>query len=325
MSLAIHGEAFAICKGSMMNFFTDVNWECFLPVRIGANVMGGNATDAPGSSDTPGCYCKTDSGLLVGLSVGFWEHSRLVETVKDPLCFPVLGAGMGSGYELSGGTTSSRVTNDGGDTGFQQAHYYTFPVWGLLNLFTDSGCLEQNAFDLAQITEPDRSWTDDAWAFLVNPEAGLFGNMVTQLSCIADSVASTLAYPLDPMYWCAGTWGGMYPAVGTSSQSDPTAKNALLASRMLFKMTREGILRDTATNACSSNGVVVPILVKSHARLQIAKPRRGNNCVPIGQATALWGSAKNPPMGTASNAPDNFVWVVTRARKCCIGYNIDGK
>jgi conjugal transfer pilus assembly protein TraU len=63
-------------------------------------------------------------------------------------------------------------------------------------------------------------------------------------------------------------------------------------------------------------------MVKSHYRLQIAKPRRGSDCVPVGRPSFIWGATKDPPLGTGSNAPDNFLWVMTRARSCCIGYSL---
>ena len=66
-----------------------------------------------------------------------------------------------------------------------------------------------------------------------------------------------------------------------------------------------------------------PILVKSNYRLQIARPVRGNDCIPIGRPSLLWGAAKNPPFGTGSTSADNFLWSLTRRRVCCVGYSLN--
>jgi conjugal transfer pilus assembly protein TraU len=64
--------------------------------------------------------------------------------------------------------------------------------------------------------------------------------------------------------------------------------------------------------------VPTPIWVKSHYKLQIARPVRGAGAVPFGQSDFLWGSGKNPAMGAGSNEPDNFLWVLFRKRLCCL-------
>jgi conjugal transfer pilus assembly protein TraU len=154
---------------------------------------------------------------------------------------------------------------------------------------------------------------------LINPEALLFANPASQLSCIPDSTAANLGYPLDSLFWCMGSWGSAYPLTGTIPERDTTTANAGLAARMLFKLSREMLLWDTASNACGP--VMAPIWRKSHYRLQIARPVKGNDCIPIGRSALLWGSGKNPPGGAGANAPDNFLWILTRKNKCCIGYS----
>ena len=168
------------------------------------------------------------------------------------------------------------------------------------------------------MTEVDPLWSDDSLAFLINPEALLFANPVATLSCLPDTVSASLGYPLDPLFWCMGAWGGTYPLSGTIPDRNPTTANAGLAARMLFKLGREMLLWDPGDNPCGAS--MSPIWTKTHYRLQIAKPVRGNDCVPIGRPDFLWGSGKNPPTGAGQNAPDNFLWVLTRKNKCCVGY-----
>ena len=92
---------------------------------------------------------------------------------------------------------------------------------------------------------------------------------------------------------------------------------------MLFKLGRESLLYDVGINKCASNGVMAPILTKSNYRLQEVRPVKGNDCIPIGRSSFIWGSAKNPPWGTAKGSADNFLWSLTRRRLCCVGYGIE--
>ena len=317
-------SAEAICKGSPINPVTDTCWSCMFPARFGGYQFGRSDDVAPGETESPICGCANGTGITMGFSVGFWEHARLIETVKDPWCMPALGAGLNDGGSLSALMSGSHRTQVSGGTesdyASQQTHYYVYPIWMLLNLFSDFPCIEKDPFDLIYMTEVDPTWNDDALSFILNPEALLFGNPITQLACMADTIAATSQAPLDALFWCQGAAGSSYPLTGSTTVTNPMNLNAGMASRMLFKLSRENLLYDTAINNCAQRGVLQPIYVKSHYRLQIAKPRRGQDCVPIGRPDFLWGSGKNPPMGAGNNSPDKFLWLLTRARTCCVGY-----
>ena len=315
----------ANCKDAIFDPITDICWDCMWPARIGANVFGTGSESTPGLTDPPACVCPSTTGVTVGVSVAFWEQSRMVETVKDAYCFPSMGASMmgSNASALLSGSQRSEAASDETNYASQQVHYYILPVWQLMDLFTDFPCVEKKPYDLASITEVDPTWNDDLLSFILSPESMLFSNMITQISCAADSVAANIGDPLDPEFYCLGSWGSTYPLSGSTIESNPLSYNAQLASRMVFKMGREGLLFDTAVNQCATDGVLSPIMVKSHYRLQVAKPQRGNSCVPIGRSSFIWGAGKNPPFGTASNAPDNFLWILLRARTCCVGYNIN--
>ena len=312
------------CKGKVLNPIDDICWQCMFPVKMGSVTYGNSAESAPGNITSPVCACPDSEGILIlGVSTAFWEHARLIETVKDPFCFPVMGTGMTNPKPgFYSGENRSKEYGDS-DFAFQQAHYYYFPAWSILKLFMDFPCAENKAFDLAYMTEVDPMWNDDSLSFIINPEALLFGNPVSQLACVADSVAATVSYPIDPLFWCMGSWGSFYPLSGSMIENNPLNVNAGLAARMLFKLGRETLLYDTGINQCASAGVVTPILVKSNYRLQIARPVRGNDCIPIGRPSLIWGNAKNPPFGTANTSADNFLWSMTRRRVCCVGYALN--
>ena len=51
-------------------------------------------------------------------------------------------------------------------------------------------------------------------SFIINPEALLFGNPIAQTACVADSVAATVSQPIDPLFWCMGSWVRLSPVGG---------------------------------------------------------------------------------------------------------------
>jgi conjugal transfer pilus assembly protein TraU len=320
-SFLVPSGAWGKCDSRPINPVTDICWQCIFPIQFGGKLTLGNSQGQVPVENTspPVCACFNGGSLTIGVTASFYEPARMIETVHDAYCFPSMGTSMSNPQPglLNGSIDDQDVS--GGSQVFQQAHYYILPVFAIMDLFVDFPCLEQEGFDLAYMTEVDPLWSNDALAFLINPEALLFANPASQLSCIPDSTAANLGYPLDSLFWCMGSWGSAYPLSGTIAERNATTANAGLAARMLFKLSREMLLWDTASNACGP--VMAPIWRKSHYRLQIARPVKGNDCIPIGRSDLLWGSGKNPPGGAGPNAPDNFLWILTRKNKCCIGYS----
>ncbi|TYO96785.1 conjugal transfer pilus assembly protein TraU [Geothermobacter ehrlichii] len=308
------------CQSRVFNPVEDICWQCIFPVQFGGRVTLGNTRGdvPPETRSSPVCACSNGGSVTVGTTVSFYEPARMIETVQDAYCFPSLGTRMSNPQPGFLNGSKDDPTLHGGAKIFQQVHYYVLPVFQLMNLFVDFPCLEQKGFDLAYMTEADPLWSNDVLALLLNPEALLFANPASQLSCVPDSVAANTGYPIDQLFWCMGSWGSAYPLTGSIEGRDDTIANAGLAARMLFKLGREMLLFDRGTDPCGA--VMTPIWKKSLYRLQIARPVRGNDCIPIGRSDFLWGAGKNPPTGAGPNAPNNFLWVLTRKNRCCIGY-----
>jgi conjugal transfer pilus assembly protein TraU len=306
----------AKCENSFINPITDINWNGIFPVKIGGVELIGTDIDTPPDNiSSPICLCGSPVPKI-GISASFWEPARLVETVKDPYCFTTIGTQLANPKQgfLAGGRSSH--SQDEAPSTFQQAHWYIFPVWAVLDLFLDMPCLETGGFDIAYMTEIDPLWNSDLSSFILNPEALLFGNPAAQLACVADSVASNAKYPLDPLFWCMGSWGGAYPLTGHINSENYIQANAGLGARMIYKLGRESLLWDTGSNVCGP--VPTPIWIKSHYRMHIIKPVRGSKVHPIGRSGLIWSSGKNPPFGSRSNAADNFLWMIFRKQSCCI-------
>ncbi len=319
-------SAYAECKARFVNIFSDVKWDGIFPIEIaGIEIKGPSTLRNPDKINKVVCYCRKEGKIMIGIAVSFWEPARVVETVKDPWCFPLLGGlklNASAGLNAGGSQTSTTLGTHNSGSIFQQAHWYMFSVWNLLDLFMDVPCLKWDGFDIAYVTELDPTWQRDDLAMFLSPEVLLFANPVAQLACIADSVTAQAGYPLDPLFWCIGSWGSVYPLSGKTSMHNLVEGNAALASRMIYKISRELLMWDPAIDLCGP--VITPIWVKTHYKMHIMKPVLGN-IVQLGQSGLIWGAAKNPPFGTSGNAPDNFDFMVFRRVKCCMGYTITGR
>lgn len=302
-------NAYSICspKGALtVDLIAKIDWTATLPLRFaGATILPGRMADVSGSLNSPVCKCL-DPFPRIGVPVAFYEPSRIIEVVKDAYCFPTIGTG--SSVPFGGGTAGD--AQDRSKT-FYQAHYMIFPVYSLLEIITDLGCLESGGVDYAYITEVDPFWNSDELTIFLNPEALLFGNPIANLACIADSVASTVFNPIDPLFWCKGAWGNAYPLTGWTNSKNMVEDSASVAASIIYKLHRELILWGSWGQAGLCGHFPMPIWRKSAYRLQIATP------VPffattIGTSGLLWNQAKNPPF-----IGDNFGYILFKKRDCC--------
>ena len=311
----------AVCHSTFHNPLTEVCWHCMFPFKIAGVQVTPSVNDTPDAPDlasSPVCVCPLPAPFFArpGIPVSFWEPARFIEVVKDAFCFPSIGTGLTPlkpGFQ-NGGSADGGTTQEGAST-FYQAHYAIYPVWTIMEAFVDFVCLESSGFDMAYMTEVDPTWNDDLFAQLIYPETLLFGNMPAQLSCIADSVSSNAGLPLSAMYWCLGSEGSTYPMSGSINDDNLVQASLTAASRLMYKMGRLGSICDVGLHYCTC--VPTPIWVKHNYRFNLAKPVTGFQCVPPGRSALLWGSAKNPPLPAAGNAPDNYMYIVFRKRACC--------
>ncbi len=202
------------CTGRFVNPISDVCWECIFPISIGPITIGSvsGVLDTPNPS-SPICLCGSPIPRI-GLSLGVWEPARLVDATRAPWCFPNLGGlTINPGLPAGRGRTGA-AGGDGAKGSVWHAHYYMYPLLSWIGVLLDLGCLEGGGLDIAWASELDPAWLDDELTFLLNPEAALFANLPAQAACAADCAASSVGLPLDPMFWCAGCQGGMYPLTG---------------------------------------------------------------------------------------------------------------
>jgi conjugal transfer pilus assembly protein TraU len=297
------------CNDGFINPLTKVSWNCVFPISIAGISIGKKTALDEESIGSPVCTCTRNGIPTLGVKVSFWAPNRMIDTVSNPGCMMALGVDvLNTGGKLHG-RSSSQTTNATRFT-HQQSHYYIAPLWGMLNLFTDIPCLTEKEFDVAMMSELLPTYQNEVLGAIINPEAVLFGNPVSTLACIADSAQSTRGGTINALFWCSGSWGGIYPLGGSSFESDPVAANAQIAAKQIYSMGRVGLLWIDNINGCSQYPAT--IWKKSRHKLQQMEPVKAGKCVNIGKSGLLWTSMKHPPN------KDNFAWQIFEKRICCM-------
>ncbi|EHJ1703236.1 conjugal transfer protein TraU [Salmonella enterica] len=307
---ALIPAARAECKTSFLNPVTDIGWSCIFPMRIaGVQIVGGEENAS--HSDSPVCVCKGGAVPTIGLKTSFWEPKRIIDTVSDPYCMMPLGTTLTTPKPgtLAGGLNENSTSK----RAFQQAHYYIFPAWKILNMFYDIPCLDDEGYDVAMMTEILPQWNNDILSLIINPEALLFANPISTITCSADAAAASFGMPLNALFWCMGSWGNAYPLSGSITSTDYVEANAGIAARTIYMMGRLGLLWNTSDDGCYRE--LAPIWRKDRFKLQMMRPARSTTCLPIGREGLLWTGGKHDPR------KDNFMWMMFEKKDCCVRYS----
>ena len=313
-SLPVHANN---CVGRFVNPITDICWSCLFPITIGGIRVSSAGEDTENPRDLI-CKCpmKTPPWVRIGLPVSFWEPVRLVDVTRTPYCLVSLGgiSLMDRGIQGRGG-----VGNNSGNRmrhSFYHVHWYIYPLIYWLELLADFVCLETAAFDVAYMTELDPLWNDDETAFILNPEAVLFGNPIAQAACAADCLTASVGFPLDFLFWCGGCQGSLYPYTGTISAHVGGVQGSLLAAqRMIAKLHREGLLWGYIGVDGLCDKYPMPIIRKTQYKTQMVYPipSTTKGCHPLGRSEALWGIGKEYPY-----QGEDFGYLIWRKRNCCV-------
>ncbi len=308
------------CQGNFVNPITDVCWSCLFPITIGSmEVFGGSVPDTREHPSSPLCACPEKNGgvPVPGISTGFWEPVAMTDVTRTPFCMVNLGGmqlSFGSAYAMG----ETETANSDHNNSFYYVHWYKFPLLYWLNILTDSVCQEGGDLDIAYLTELDPTWNDDELGFLQNPEAFLFGNLIAQAACVADSIATLTDLPINALFWCAGAHGGMYPLNGhVQEHVGGVQASTLLTERMAYKMHRDWLLTDSvgADSPTLCYTYHFPIIPKSRYRYQMTNPiptTGDRGCHPFGATTTLWEAGHEIPF-----KGEDFGYLVFRKRDCC--------
>lgn len=310
----------AVCTGKLFNPLTDTDWNNIFPITIaGVPLTGAGNTIAPLMAAMPPiCLCPTVLGFpFIGIGVTYWQPLYVSEVERRPGCLSSLGGiNVLPGYSALQSEQSVSAGRPGASVNRMQVHWYEYPVFGMMDMMKSVACKAPSGFNLAYVTEVDPFWQDDLWGAVFSPEASIFANPIATAACAVDAVASSLSYPLDALFWCAGSWGNLYPLSGNSSHSgDPFTMNNQLQAKFIARSHRMGLSWQTIgpTAICSSHPN--PVWVKSQYRYnQVAPiPRRG-------RAVATGGDGKLFQFPPITNAPtqEHTVNLIWQGQQCCL-------
>lgn len=316
--------AFAICGGTFLNPITDVRWSCMLPISLGGvstpfvplpEAASAIVADQAGSI-APMCACVTPEPR-VGLSFGMNNVFRIIESVKDPFCFPSLGMGLSSMGPYGRGGQDAGV-RDTAQTTFNYTHILSFVPTQALNIFIDTLCLQTSEsfspFSVLGMSEFEPWARSDEVALILAPESVLFANPIAQAYCMVDAVL-TVVELTDPIgYWCAGGHS-VFPLSRRTSETEYVDAASINAAKYLFELSRTGQLPSCLGAQALCACVPVPVWNKREFRLQLAKPVPDIFCRRIGKPSIIWNTPnKNSAL---TKGADNLAFLVWRRRDCC--------
>ena len=315
------GSAFACPNAAVLSgrLMTDICWSCLFPVRVAGVSVGGGGGSVPSNATSKiFCTCRDEADGIYepGLTMSMWEPARIVELVKTPGCSPTLGgARLPTGSSREHGKAADGEY-DNSDVSFYQYHYYAFPILLMLDLFVETRC---NAggfieMDLMYLSELDPTWNNDELAFFTSPEAAAVANPIAVAACAADAVGASVGKPIQKMFWCAGSWGTLYPLSGHDTSTGMVSDTNLAAAKAVAALHRRGLTRGTSgsENLCGSS--IEPMFPKDQYKWSMFFPRAEADSDHVtGESTLKWGWGRSIP-GVGEDA----VYMLWRWNDCCM-------
>jgi conjugal transfer pilus assembly protein TraU len=296
-----------------------VCWSSVFPIMVAGSTMINRNNLAPANaySGNPICKCAGDLKRAelprVGVPIGYWQPSLMIETVSHPFCMPVLGGLYAGGAGLNGVLFSGGVGGGGASytgahpnaSGFWNVHQWTYPLVSMLNLLNVPNCgTGYNGMNLLDLSEVQPQWNDDLTAELLWPESSVLSGPVGTFGAVGECTAQmppTKSQPIDSMYWTAGCWGLLFPPDGIVSDTTDTIRaSSLVAARFLSTEYRLGNGVSTMGAATLCGPQYTAVLPKEQYRWQMIFPNNEGTSVP--NATPV--SASDPT--TTQPVPDSI-------------------
>lgn len=317
------GSSSASVQPGMAALMSEYCESCMFPITI-AGVPMGSGKDVPVEAYHPSiCWCKRIMGIPIpGVPYGAWIPERMIETVIKPYDSPIFGKNLAGGASvgsslgyLRGSTGADDEAGDNG--GFSNMHVFLYPAGELYSDLLSMGCLSNTSAGagLAYVSEIDPSWDTDSLSLFDTPEAAVFATMPAQLACIPDAASSDVYQPIDPLFWCMGSWGSAYPQDGSTGPMDVPRQAALTAAHAIAMMERRGLINKTMGSDAICNAYPEPALIKSMFKLEQLWPvpeLTGDHW--IGQDPNLWGEYRYRAFTGENFVQLNWQWV-----DCCLG------
>jgi len=296
---------------------TNICWDCVFPIRVAGVTLAGSGSVPAGAADQPLCLCDEAGVPHPGVTVGMWMPFQIIETVRAPGCSPTLGGITLPGANPLNYGTKGWQQGESDDPAALHYHTYAFPVFKMLDLFTDAHCFSGalSDFDILFLSEIDPTWTYDELAFFTAPESAAVALPPAQLACLGDAVAALAGGGIDQLFWCAGSWGSIYPLSGNANgQQSAVSDMSLLSTRALAVQHRRGLAVRTMGNDVLCQGAYDTLMPKSQYRMSMFwPPPEANSNHVIGQTTLVWGDWRQIP-ATGEDAS----FIIWRWQDCCL-------
>lgn len=306
----------AVCEDANIigeSMITDVCWDCLFPLKIaGVTLQTGERENPLEASSNTVCTCSPNGVPMPGLVMSMWEPARLIEFPRQAGCSSVLG-GVSLGFDSLnlGGQPDDTKTGKS----FYHYHYYSFPLFIIMQMFSPSSCHDGYVdLDMMYMSEIDPTWNNSQLAFFTTPESAMVANPIASLACPADAAAATAGFPLSGLFWCAGSWGNIYPLSGVQVGAGGVLRDtSLLATRVLAALHRKGFARQTMGEGAQCKPTINPMLPKTQYKMALMYPRaETERAHVIGESTVRWGLGRTIP-GVATTP----VYMLWRLNDCC--------
>lgn len=301
-----------------------VCWDCVFPIVISRVVIAGDKDRIPdGAADGSvlgACMCRDNLGMpSFGVKTSLWQPARLVELQRQSGCSGVLGGLRFPFNRLYQGTEQklsqqSQSKNDGKT--YRHYHYYSFPLMTMMDMWLPGFCNPGGFMDLdiMYLSEIDPTWNNDEIAFFTHPEAALIASPLGAISCIPDAFGANVGKPIKELYWCAGSWGVLFPTSGSVlSRENIMMTTSLMGARALYALHRRGLEWRSIGDDVMCGGEMSPYLPKNQYRFQVFHPvsETENNHV-LGEMLYTWALGRTIP--AVGEDPLFLIW---RWIDCC--------
>lgn len=298
--------------------FAQFCYDCEFPISVAGS--GGEGVPEIHARETV-CFCH--GWWDPGVTFGMWYPDRIIETSHTAYCSPTMGTTLAS----SGTALQKYAKNQGGDGGasdgkgqyggFMNFHEFMYPVGKIIGQLVSTACMSNTSSqaDLAYVSEIDPTWDDDSMANVLTPESSLFANPIAQAACIADAAAVAFSQPLEPLFWCLGSWGYTYPMDGIAHNDSVVEQNAADTARAVAMLQRRGLILQTASDAAVCAAFPNPILVKQQYKFEQLYPVPEKSSDHwIGRWSDEWGEWRYRPV-----VGEDFINLIWQWHDCCLG------
>lgn len=299
---------------------TGICWDCVQPIRVsGLTIKGKDRNHMIPSKATKQKFCACKDGLGVphpGIVTQYWEPYRMVEFPRIPGCLKALEGTQLPFAKTFLGDTGRDSQPGPNSTTFRHYHFYSFPVMQILDMFLPVNCNPEGYVDIDVmfLSEIDPTWNVPTLAYFAMPENALLASDLAAVACIPDAISSTFAKkPLQELFWCAGSWGLIYPVGGYVDGPDILNGTSLETSRMLTAFHRRGFVKRSVGSDALCGGIVDPTLPKYMYQFTMFDPvPETHDSHVLGESPIRWGIARTLP-GIGED-PTYIVW---RWQDCC--------